>query len=63
VPYCVLQKGWGGGDFGSLQKIWSNNAFFFVCYGQYQWWAARFVPVVIVVDRGDATGVLGLFQI
>jgi hypothetical protein len=46
--------GWGRFLEG-LQKIWSNNTFS-VLYGQYQWWVGRFVPVVMVVERGDATG-------
>jgi hypothetical protein len=50
----------GVGFLEAQEKIWSNNTFlrcFTVSIGGEVW---RFVPMVMVVEKGDATA-LGLF--
>jgi hypothetical protein len=59
----TASEGGGGWFWVGLQNMWLNNTlswYFTVSIGGE---VGRFVPMVMVVERGDATGVLGLFQI
>jgi hypothetical protein len=46
---------------GSAEDV--AELLFFVLYSQYRGGVSRFVPMVMVVERGDATGAFSLFQI
>jgi hypothetical protein len=55
--YCPVQRVW---FWEGLQKILSNKTFYFSVLQSVSG-GGRFVPVVMVVERGDATGVLVCF--
>jgi hypothetical protein len=56
-------EGRGGWFWEGVQKIWSNNTFLSLFMFSIIGGVGMFVPVVMVVERGDATGVFGHFQI
>jgi hypothetical protein len=60
--FRAVLSAWGGGVV--VQKIWSHSNFSFWCFMvSNSFGVGRFVLMVMAVERGDATGALGLFQI
>jgi hypothetical protein len=51
--FCAVLSALAGGGL-----FWggSSNTFFCVIYGQHQWWVGRFVPMLMMVVRGDSMG-------
>jgi hypothetical protein len=62
---ALLYPFWGlaVGFWEGLRKIWSNNTSYFWSFMvNVGGWGGRFVPMVIVAERGDATGCLVIFK-
>jgi hypothetical protein len=56
APYCLLQKeGEGEQDVlgMSTEDIVEQYISFSVLYSQYQWWGGEYVPMVMVMERGE----------
>jgi hypothetical protein len=63
MPYCLLWNGGAGLVLGGYTEDMVEQYIFLCFMVSISGGVGRFVPIIKLVEKGDATGVLGLFQI